>query len=65
MTQDWNKLIENKIREAQEAGDFANLKRKGAVPDEDDSHIPEDERLAAHVLKIAGVAGRWVDPGRW
>ncbi|MEO7704987.1 MAG: DnaJ family domain-containing protein [Thermoflexales bacterium] len=61
MDSDWNKLIENKIREAQEAGDFDNLKRRGAVPDQDDSHIPEDERLAAHVLKTAGAKPEWIE----
>ncbi len=48
------KIIEHKIREAQEKGDFDNLPGKGApVKYEDDRHIPEDLRLPYKILKNA------------
>ncbi len=57
----WDKLVDNKIREAQEAGGFDKIKRDGPIPEEDDRHIPEDERLAAHVMKTAGALPEWIE----
>ena len=49
-----DKIIEQKIQEAQERGEFDNLPGRGApVAIEDDSHIPEDLRLAYKILKNA------------
>jgi hypothetical protein len=48
------KIIEQKILEAQKRGDFDNLPGKGRpVEIEDDSNIPEDLRLAYKILKNA------------
>ena len=48
------KLVEKRIKEAQERGDFDNLPGHGQpIQIEDDSHIPEDLRLAYKILKNA------------
>lgn len=48
------KIIEEKIKEAQERGDFDDLPGKGEPLDlEDESRIPEDLRLSHKVLKNA------------
>jgi len=50
----FQKLIENRIKEAQKKGDFDNLPGSGKpISIEDDSHIPEDLRLAYKILKNA------------
>ena len=49
-----DKIIEQKIQEAQMRGEFDNLPGRGApVVIEDDSHVPEDLRLAYKILKNA------------
>lgn len=48
------KIIEQKIQEAQARGEFDNLPGSGRpVEIEDDSHVPEDLRLAYKILKNA------------
>ena len=50
----YQKVIERRIHEAQQNGDFENLPGKGKpLQLEDDRHIPEDLRLAYKVLKNA------------
>lgn len=50
----FEKLIESRIKKAQEQGAFENLPGSGRPLDlEDDRHIPEDLRLAYKVLKNA------------
>ena len=50
----FQKIIEKRIKEAQKKGEFDNLPGVGEPLDmEDDSHIPEDLRLAYKVLKNA------------
>jgi hypothetical protein len=47
-------LVEQRIKEAMEKGEFDNLPGKGKpLPLEDDSHVPEDLRLAYKLLKNA------------
>jgi hypothetical protein len=47
-------LIEKKIKEAQQRGEFDNLPGKGKPLElEDDSRVPEDLRLAYKILKNA------------
>ncbi|HWP60586.1 MAG TPA: DnaJ family domain-containing protein [Candidatus Acidoferrales bacterium] len=49
------RLVEEKIRAAQEAGEFDNLPGKGKPLELDDwSEVPEDLRISYHVLKNAG-----------
>ena len=50
----FQKIVEERIRKAQEEGEFDNLPGKGEpLRMEDDSHVPEDLRLAYKVLKNA------------
>jgi hypothetical protein len=50
----FEKIAEQKIREAQEQGEFDNLPGAGKpLPQEDDSSVPEDLRLAYKILKNA------------
>lgn len=48
------KIIEQKIREAQMKGEFDNLPGTGKpIEIEDDRHVPEDLRMAYKILKNA------------
>lgn len=50
----FEKIIESRIKQAQEQGAFENLPGSGRPLDlEDDRHIPEDLRMAYKVLKNA------------
>ena len=50
----FSKIVETRIKEAQERGDFDNLPGYGKpINIEDDSHVPEDMRLAHKILKNA------------
>jgi hypothetical protein len=50
----FQKIIEQRIKEAQERGEFDDLPGSGEpLKIEDDSHIPEDLRLAYKVLRNA------------
>jgi hypothetical protein len=50
----YEKIVEQRIKEAMEKGEFDNLPGKGKpLPLEDDSHVPEDLRLAYKLLKNA------------
>ena len=50
----FQKIVEERIRKAHEEGEFDNLPGKGEpLRMEDDSHVPEDLRLAYKVLKNA------------
>ncbi len=50
----WEKVVEERIREALVRGDFENLPGQGLpLMIEDDRHIPEDLRLAYKVLRNA------------
>jgi len=49
-----DKIADQKIRESMERGDFDNLPGRGKpLALEDDSHIPDDLRLAYKILKNA------------
>jgi len=51
---DYLKIVEQRIKEALENGEFDNLPGRGEPLDlEDDYHIPEDLRLAYKILKNA------------
>jgi hypothetical protein len=50
----YDKIVEQRIREAQENGEFDNLPGRGEpLPLDDNSHIPEDLRIAYKILKNA------------
>jgi len=51
----WRKIAEDRIREAIERGELNDLPGKGQPQRlEDDSHLPEELRMAYKVLKNAG-----------
>ena len=51
----FSKIAEEKIQEAMRKGEFDDLPGQGKPLDlEDDSHIPEDLRMAYKILKNAG-----------
>ena len=51
---DYLKIVEKRIKEAQENGEFDNLPGRGEPLElSDDSHVPEDLRLAYKILKNA------------
>lgn len=48
------RIVEQRIKEAQERGEFDNLPGHGKPLDlEDDGHVPEDLRIAYKILKNA------------
>jgi len=50
----FSKIVEKKIREAKEQGEFDHLPGSGEPLEiEDDSHVPEDLRLVHKILKNA------------
>jgi hypothetical protein len=52
----FHRVVEEKIREAQKTGAFDNLLGKGKPLDlEDLSAVPEELRMAYHLLKNAGL----------
>ncbi|PID73283.1 MAG: molecular chaperone DnaJ [Desulfobacterales bacterium] len=51
----FEKIVEERIRQAQARGEFRDLPGSGApLPVQDDVHVPEDLRLAWKMLKNAG-----------
>lgn len=57
----WSRLVEHLIAEARERGAFNNLPRRGALAFEEESFVPEDERLAVHVLKSNDALPAWIE----
>ena len=52
----FTRIVEERIREAQQSGAFENLPGKGKpLQLEDQSMIPEDLRMSYHILKNANV----------
>jgi len=50
----WRKIAENKIREAIDNGEFENIPGAGETLNiKDDSHIPQELRMAHKILKNA------------
>ncbi|MCL4506052.1 MAG: DUF1992 domain-containing protein [Chloroflexi bacterium] len=56
-----DKLVEQKILDAQAAGDFDRLPKTGRVGFDDEDSVPEDLRLAHHLLKTQGFAPDWIE----
>ncbi len=51
----FQKIVEKRIRQAQERGDFDNLPGRGLPLElENDAHVPDDLRLAYKILRNAG-----------
>ena len=53
MLKGFQKIIEERIRKAQEEGEFDNLPGSGRPLCLDDTHVPEELRLAYKILKNA------------
>ena len=54
MFEGFDKIVEERIIQAQRKGEFDNLKGSGEpIVYEDDSHVPEDLRMAYKLLKNA------------
>ena len=61
----WNWIAERKWQEAQASGALDHLAGKGQpLHLEDDSNVPEEWRLAFHVLRGAGWAPEWAKAAR-
>jgi DnaJ family protein C protein 28 len=58
---DWESWIDQKIREAQERGDFDNLPGKGKPLDLTPNPYAREQELAFKVLKDAGYAPEWIE----
>jgi DnaJ family protein C protein 28 len=62
----FEQIAEQRIREAQEAGAFNHLPGAGKpLKLEEDPFIPEDCRLAYHLLKEQGFSLPWLEQGVW
>jgi hypothetical protein len=50
-----HRIVEERIAQAEREGQFDNLKGRGQpLPPDDDSHVPEDLRMAFRILRNAG-----------
>jgi DnaJ family protein C protein 28 len=58
---DWNGIIEDRIRQAMERGEFDNLRGKGKPLDLERNPWAGDWELAFHVLENAGFAPEWIE----
>ena len=56
-----DRLFEKKLQEARERGDFNDLVARGAFTFDGEEFVPEDERMALHLLKQNGYAPAWID----
>ena len=62
---EFERPIDKIIREAREKGDFENLPGKGKpIRWEDESMVPEDQRMANRLLKNNGFTLDWIELGR-
>jgi DnaJ family protein C protein 28 len=58
----WESLIDQKIREAMEQGEFDNLPGKGAPVDLSENPFEDPElRMAHRMLRNAGFAPSWIE----
>ena len=58
----WESLIDQKIREAMEQGEFDNLSGKGAPLDLSENPFEDpDWRTAHRLLRNAGIAPAWIE----
>src|SRR5215471_21636017 len=58
----WESLVERKIREAMEEGDFDNLPGKGQPLDLAENPFEDPElRMAHRLLRNAGFAPAWIE----
>ena len=61
----WDSLVDRLLQEAQDSGKFDNLPGQGKrIEFEDDSHVPEDMRLANKILKDHDLVPEWIMHGK-
>jgi hypothetical protein len=61
MTQRWKSLVDQLLQDAHESGQFDKLPNAGKpLKFEDESHIPEDLRLAHRLLKEHDLVPEWI-----
>lgn len=59
---DWQGLVEQRILDAMERGLFDNLQGEGKPLNlDEDQFVPEDLKMAFHMLRSTGFAPLWVD----
>src|SRR5215813_800809 len=62
MTEPWKSLVDRKIREAMERGEFDNLAGKGSPIDLSENPFEDpDWRTAHRMLRNAGFAPAWIE----
>jgi hypothetical protein len=65
MTQSWKSLVDQLLQDAQASGKFDNLPNKGKpLQFEDETHIPEDLRMAHRLLKEHDLVPDWIMLGK-
>lgn len=61
---DFESPLDKILREAREKGEFDNLPGKGKpIRWEDETHVPEDQRMANRLLKHNGFTLDWIEMG--
>jgi DnaJ family protein C protein 28 len=61
---DFESPLDKILREARERGEFDNLPGKGKpIQWEDETHVPEDQRMAQRLLKHNGFTPDWIELG--
>jgi hypothetical protein len=61
MTDRWKSLVDRLLEDANESGVFKNLPGEGQpLVFEDESHIPEDMRMAHRLLKEHDLVPEWI-----
>lgn len=65
MQDDYENPVDKIIRQAREAGEFDDLPGKGKpLRWEDETHVPETQRMANRILKNSGFTLDWIELGR-
>jgi hypothetical protein len=61
MTRNWKSLVDKLLEEAQNDGQFNNLRGEGQpLKFEDESHIPHELRMAHRLLKEHDLVPEWI-----
>lgn len=54
-------IFERKLQEARERGEFQDKSGAGRIDFGDDDGVPDDERLAYHLMRQNGYAPSWIE----
>lgn len=58
---DFSRVVEHLLAEARARGAFDNLPRRGPLNLDEDALVPEEERLAIHVLRSNDALPEWIE----